>query len=161
MPSRTSAASTPEDAPASATLKDAEGDADSVDLTSVRLDRTAEDLRVTYELADGLPQSGTVGIFLSVSSSDGSEARQAGVKWIDGSQIAYFVYDFTTQKNLPGEVVTKGKKVTARFPLEEFVQLGNTWKWSATTSVEGKDVDDCPDQGTDPLNPKKGTISNR
>ena len=146
---------------ASATLKDEKGDAHLADLTSVRLDRTAEDLRITYQLADGLPRNGTAGIFLSVSSSDGSAVRQAGVKWLDGDQIAYFVYDFEQQKNLPGEVVTKGNKIIAAFPLSEFAPLGEIWKWSATTSLEGEDLDDCPDQGSDPLNPKKGTLSSQ
>lgn len=158
---RTSAPSTQETASVSATLKDAKGDADSADFTSVRLDRTTDDLRVTYQLADGLPRNGAAGIFLSVSSSDGSAARQAGVKWLDGDQIAYFVYDFEKQKNLPGEVVTKGNKIIATFPLSEFAPLGDLWKWSATTSIEGEDLDDCPDQGSDPLNPKKGTLSSR
>ena len=132
-------------------LKDAKGDAESFDFTSVRLDRTTEDLQVTYQLADGLPRNGTAGIFLSVSSSDGSAARQAGVKWLDGDQIAYFVYDYEKQKKLPGKVAMKGKRIIATFPLIEFAPLGNVWKWSATTSLEGEDLDDCPDQGRDPL----------
>jgi hypothetical protein len=34
-------------------------------------------------------------------------------------------------------------------------------EWSVATSLEGNDLDDCPDQGSDPPNPKKGTLSSQ
>jgi hypothetical protein len=148
---------------ASATLRDPIKDAVGGDLTSVRLDRTAEQLRVTYELAAPLPRVGTTGIFLAVSNSDSSIALQAVVKWLDGDQIAYFVSDSSSarQKNLNGDVLRNGKKIVATFPIQEFAQLGDLWKWYATTTIEGKDVDSCPDAGDDPLRPKTGRLSSR
>jgi hypothetical protein len=44
--------------------------------------------------------------------------------------------------------------LTAEFPYDAVVGLGETWKWSATTNVQGDDVDNGPDEGTDSLNPR-------
>jgi hypothetical protein len=82
-------------------------------------------------------------------SRSGDRAFQLGVKYLDGEQIAYFVFDVggAQQQNLPGTPSLDGPVLTALFPYDAIEDLGQRWRWSAGTNVEGDDVDDCPDEG--------------
>jgi hypothetical protein len=147
--------------PASASGKDPRGDGAKGDITSVKLDRTDTALNLTVTLVKRLPTNGASGVFVNLSSVDGDVAMQAGVKWADGAQIAYFVFDSasTKQKNLPGRATVSGNIIKATFPVADLADLGNVWKWQVVTSVDGQDADSCPDPGDDPiLNPVRGRL---
>jgi hypothetical protein len=90
------------------------------------------------------------------SSPSGDRALQFGVKFQDGAQVAHYVFDAGSadQQNLPGAASLAGSVLTTDFPYGALAELGKTWKWSATTNVQGDDVDDCPDEGDDALNPR-------
>jgi hypothetical protein len=88
-------------------------------------------------------------------------SAQLGVKFLGGKQIAHFTFDFGSaqQQNVTGAVSLAGTMLAAEFPYDAVAGLGETWKWSATTNVQGDDVDNCPDEGPDSLNPR--TVSFR
>ena len=58
------------------------------------------------------------------------------------------------EQNLDGQPVVDGKVVTVAFPWDAVSDLGAVWNWSATTTVEGEDVDYCAEPGAEVLNPK-------
>ena len=124
------------------------------------LDRTANELRVTFTLVKPLPEAGSSGVFLNLSNPDGSVAMQTGVKWLDGAQIAYFVFDSGSaiQQNLSGEALVKGETIVATFPVDSLSPLGNLWEVQAVSSIDGKDADTAPEPGDDVLNPNRVTL---
>jgi hypothetical protein len=63
-----------------------------------------------------------------------------------------------SQQNMEGEAVISGNKIITTFRLSAFEGVGPEWQWSATTSVDGRDADSCPDQGDDPLKPNMGKL---
>jgi hypothetical protein len=62
--------------------------------------------------------------------------RRAFAQVRQGSNIQLLSYSLVT-----------GAVLTTDFPYDAMAELGKTWKWSATTNVQGDDVDDCPDEG--------------
>ena len=146
--------------PASASIDDKKGDTAAGDITKVGLDRTANELRVTFTLVKPLPEAGSSGVFLNLSNPDGSVAMQTGVKWLDGAQIAYFVFDLGSaiQQNLSGEALVKGETIVATFPVDSLSPLGNLWEVQAVSSIDGKDADTAPEPGDDVLNPNRVTL---
>lgn len=137
-------------------VADPAGDAVAgIDLVNVKLVKANDSLQVTWTLASPLPSKDTVGLYLNVASADGSEAGQLGVKYLDGKQIAHFVYLGTTNRNVTGPVVVDGKTVTATFLLADLTRLGSTMRWSAAVTAAGSDSDTAPDKGPDLLNPKR------
>jgi hypothetical protein len=143
-----------------ASCTDAAGDGGPADLTTVELVEGGEGLRATFTLAAPLNTStGTALLSLMVSSQDGETARQLGAKWIDG-QAEVFVFDSGTAQNEYVDVppVVDGSTVNVTFPRSAIEGLGDTWRWGATASVTGTDVDDCPEPGDDVLNPARQTF---
>jgi hypothetical protein len=141
---------------AAATCTDTTGDGKPADIKSITLRRNSEQLMVQFKLTARPPRTGTVLYSILASSPKGDKALQLGVKYLDGQQIAYFVFDGEgPQQNLPGNASREGSLLTATFPYEAVAALGETWRWSGNTNVEGRDVDDCPNAGADALNPKK------
>jgi hypothetical protein len=104
-----------------------------------------------------LPQTGTFLVAVLPGSTDGSKARMLGAHWLDGKLIGYYVVDpaqSPVQQNLKGEPFVDGNVIKATFPWSAVSDLGAIWNWTAGTSVEGEDVDDCPEPGPDMLHPK-------
>ena len=156
----TTAAQAPAGGVRAASCTDATGDGGPADLTAVELAEGGEGLRATFTLAAPLDTStGTALLPLAVSSQDGETARQLGAKWIDG-QAQVFVFDSGTAQNeyvdLPP--VVDASIVNVTFPRSAIEGLGDTWRWGATTSVDGTDVDGCPEPGDDVLNPARQTF---
>jgi hypothetical protein len=113
---------------------------------------------VKFKLTARPPRVGIVLYSVTASSMKGDRVRQLGVKYLDGQQIAYFVFDpggEPLQRNLAGNASRADSLLTAAFPYDAIAALGETWEWSGSTTVEGRDVDDCPNAGADTLNPKK------
>jgi hypothetical protein len=111
---------------------------------------------VEFKLTAQPPRRGTVLYSVTSSSMRGDRVRQLGVKYLNGQQIAYFVFDGEgPQQNLAGSASRDGSRLTAAFPYDALSSLGERWSWSGNTNVEGRDVDACPNAGTDILNPKK------
>jgi hypothetical protein len=138
------------------TCTDKRGDGESADIRSVVLREDGDRLEVMFELTSQPPSAGTVHWAILASSPSGDRALQLGVRFQDGKQIAHYVFDVGSadQKNLPGAASLAGAVLTTAFPYAAVAELGRTWKWSATTNVQGDDVDDCPDEGDDALNPR-------
>jgi hypothetical protein len=142
----------------SATCTDKAGDGkEDNDLTGVTLKRDGDKLAVTVNTTHPIPTSGSALFAVSAWSEDGETGYQLGVKYVDGQQIAHFVFNPTTasQANLNGDVNTTGNTTTATFPLSELDSLGESFRWSAVYTIEGNDVDTCPEPGEDTLNPKR------
>ena len=106
-----------------------------------------------FELTTRPPATGTVHWAILASSPSGDRALQLGVRFQDGKQTDHYIFDAGSadQRNLPGAASLTGAVLTTDFPYDALAELGKTWKWSATTNVEGDDVDDCPDEGSDAL----------
>jgi hypothetical protein len=136
--------------------RDRRGDGQSADIRSVVLHRDGDRLRARFELISRPPTVGTVHWAILASSPSGDRALQLGVKFQDGAQVAHYVFDAgsTDQQNVSGSASLTGGVLTADFPYDAVAELGKTWRWSATTNVQGDDVDDCPDEGADALNPR-------
>jgi hypothetical protein len=111
---------------------------------------------VRFQLTARPPTAATVHWAILASSPSGNRALQLGVRFQDGRQTDLYVFDAGSadQQNLPGAASLDGAVLMVAFPYDAVAELGKTWKWSATTNVEGNDVDDCPDEGDDPLNPR-------
>lgn len=137
------------------TCNDPPGDGRPLDISAVKLAHVGDHLVVNFTTTTTPPSSGTTLWSLQVASASGDKAGQLGVKFLDGRQIAHFVFDLGTAKqtNLEGGTTVAGKTLTASFPYAAVTSLGLNWTWRAETSVDGLDVDACPQEGDDPLNP--------
>lgn len=129
--------------------KDVAGDSASktVDLDQVRLLSDGSLMFVTFTTAANVPTTGTVLYSVTAWSSDGKTGYQLGSKFQNGKEIANFVYNLTTnkQENITNGAVAADNTVTTRYPLAKLAGLGDTFGWSGTVTVDGTDVDRCPD----------------
>ncbi|MDB5963493.1 MAG: hypothetical protein JWP59_4787 [Massilia sp.] len=141
-PEQSSEAPSETAAPASATcnLKGKSGG-------TATLEQTSDGLVMTFA---GLPVPDTGTALYSVSAYDaaGEQGGQFGVKYQDGEQIAFFVFDFGTveQTNLDGEAETSTDGITATAADADLGPLSGVevGSWSATYNVNGNDVGTCP-----------------
>jgi hypothetical protein len=120
-PANTSAAtptSTGSSSGEGASCSDAAGDGAPLDLLTVTLTRVGDRLAVKFVTKGSPPAADTALYAVAVSSASGEKTRQLGVKFADGRQVAYFVFDMGAgqQQNLPGEALRKGRVLTASFP---------------------------------------------
>jgi hypothetical protein len=124
------------------------------------LAHTDDQLVVTFTTTAAAPTAGTALWSLMVASAAGDKSGQLGVKFLDGGQIAHFVFDFGTaqQTNLQRPVAVTAKTITASFPYTALDALGVDWTWRAVTNVDGNDVDSCPQEGNDSPSPTKLTF---
>lgn len=129
--------------------KDAAGDSTSkaVDLDQVRLLNDGSLMFVEFTTIADVPTTGTVLYSVTAWSPDGKTGYQVGSKFQNGREIANFVYNLTTpkQENITNGAVAADKTVSARYPLAKLTDLGDTFGWSGTVTVDGADVDLCPD----------------
>jgi hypothetical protein len=141
-----------------AVCQDARGDGTKAqDLTKVVLVSDGRELTITYMTSRPMPTNDTVLYAITAWSADGNAGYQLGVKYLDGRQIAYFVADLVAanQVNLDGDPQVSGTTVTATFPMDEIRGLGVQFDWAAVVTGAGTDIDFCPDEGDDILNPKQ------
>lgn len=126
--------------------EDARGDGET-DLHSARLLSDGTLMFLTYELEDDVPSSGTVLYSVTAWNDAGDAGYQIGTKFQNGQEIANFVYDMTAseQENITNGAVHADGQVSTRYPLDSLSGLGDSFTWSATVTVDGKDVDRCPD----------------
>jgi hypothetical protein len=132
---------------------DPKADGGGLDLTGVSLRRNGSNLEVTWSVTTSEISSGTAGFYVNVASADGSAADQLGVKYLDGRQVGYFVSG-EANVNVAGEAARSKRTIMGLFPMNELQRYGRNFKWSATTTRDGNDMDACPDPGSDVLNPK-------
>lgn len=137
---------------ASSECVDPTGDAAVGDIAAVELTSDADNLHVTWTLTQNEIESGTTGFYLSLASEDGMAAGQLGIKYLDGQQIAYFTFDGTNREISATAQVTP-TTVAGTFRLADLQPYGTNFKWHATTTKDGADVDACPDPSGDILNP--------
>lgn len=129
--------------------KDAAGDSKSksVDLDQVRLLSDGSLMFVVFTTVADVPTTGTVLYSVTAWSPDGKTGYQIGAKFQNGREIANFVFNLTTskQENITNGAVAADKTVSTRYPLAKLSGLGDTFGWSGTVTVDGADVDRCPD----------------
>lgn len=132
----------------SSSCVDVTGDGGLADIREVDLAENSDGLRVTFRLS-GPPVSSTGTVLLSVTawSRDGDIGRQLGMKWANLDFTA-FVFDVSEgrQEDVPTQPVIDGDTVTVTFPATATDELGSPWLWTATTTTNGADVDECPDE---------------
>lgn len=129
--------------------KDAAGDSKSttVGIDQVRLLGDGTLMFVVFTTEADIPTTGTVLYSVTAWSPDGKTGYQIGSKFENGQEIANFVYNLTTneQENITNGAVAADKTVSTRYPLAKLAGLGDTFSWSGTVTVDGTDVDRCPD----------------
>lgn len=95
-----------------------------------------------------VPPRGTALYSATVFDKSGEYGAQLGVKYLDGEQIAYFIFseDLVKQTNLNGEATVDGDTVSGSFPSDHLGALADAGpaSWSAAINVEGNDVGLCP-----------------
>jgi len=145
-------------APTGARCADRAGDGKDLDLTRVAVSRQDGELTVTWTTAKALPTTGTFLLSIFTATPEGDDAKQFGVKYQGGKQTAYFVFDMSEaqQENVPGAARRSGRVLTGTFPESG---LSESFHWRAIASREGNDVDFCPEEGDDVLNPATITYS--
>lgn len=125
---------------------------DPFGLTFTRLVRTNNGLLVEWETNRPMPPSGDV-LYVVDAFDEGDVFLQLGVEYLDGAQIAFYVFDSTAayQTNLDGGAVRNGNRIEAIFPQDEIADLKGRFRWLSALSVRGDDVT-CPAQrSSDPL----------
>jgi hypothetical protein len=113
----------------------------------VTLEYTEEGFDLTFT-GQPIPPSGTALYSATVFDKTGEYGAQLGVKYLDGEQIAYFIFSEDTgeQINLDGEASINGETVSGSFPADNLGALVDAGpaSWSAAINVEGNDVGLCP-----------------
>jgi hypothetical protein len=111
------------------------------------LEQTADGLVMTFK---GLPVPASGTVLYSVTAYDiaGENGGQLGVKYQDGEQVGYFVFDFgdAEQTNLDGSPEVSGDTLSTSVADADLGPLSGVAvaSWSAAYSVNGKDVGTCP-----------------
>lgn len=141
-PTSQSPSTTPSDASQKATCK-LEGKSGG----TATLEQSEDGLTMTFK---GLPvpKSGTALYSVSPYDAAGETGGQFGVKFQNGEQIAFFVFDFgsAAQTNLDGEADVSGDTVSAIASDADLGPLSGVevGSWSAAYNVNGNDVGVCP-----------------
>lgn len=129
------------------------------DLTRVAVTTDGSTVRVVWELA-GTPGFADHGQSWIVEVSEGF-FRHLALKTVDtagGRDMWRFTYDADRdppQNNLtagrgeagPSSYTLEVNRVTAVFPVSAMPSLADGFSWSALTSFEGTDPDQCPAEG--------------
>ncbi|MEW1981223.1 hypothetical protein AB0333_09885 [Citricoccus sp. NPDC079358] len=128
--------------------EDAAGDGDgAADLETVTLLSDEDLLSITYEVPEDLPSTGTVLYSVTARSPDWDTGYQIGTKFQGDVEIANYIFSFgsSSQKNLDNGTIAVAGEINARYPLKDLEGLGEEFTWSAAITVDGTDVDRCPD----------------
>ena len=129
--------------------KDKPGDSKSeaVDIDVVRLLSNGGLMFMDFTTVADVPTTGTVLYSVTAWSTDGKTGYQLAAKFQDGTEVANFAFSLTTsqQENVTNRAVAADKRVSSRYPLSMLKGLGGTFQWSGTVTVDGDDVDRCPD----------------
>lgn len=113
----------------------------------VTLEDTGDALVMTFD-GQAITKAGTVLYSVMAWDEAGEVGKQLGVKYLDGEQIGYFVYDSgdSNQTNLDGSAEVAGNTVRGTFPADSLDNLkpSEVASWSASFNVNGDDVAMCP-----------------
>jgi hypothetical protein len=113
----------------------------------VTLEYTDEGFDLTFT-GQAVPASGTALYSATIFDKTGEYGVQLGVKYLDGEQIAYFIFleDTFEQINLDGEAIVDGDTVSGSFSADQLGALADAGpaSWSAAINLEGNDVGLCP-----------------
>ena len=125
----------------------------SFGLTSTSLWRSTSGLHAIWKTNRSMPTTGTVLYVIDASDDSGNVSLNLGVKYLDGSQIAYYVFDFDSayQTDLEGYATQQGNRVEAFFPQDAIADLEGRFMWRSVLNVRGDDVDSCPAGGDLPF----------
>ena len=129
--------------------RDVPGAQPGSDITKVTLRSDGTTLSVTYDLS-GMPTAPADGAsWILKVQVDGGGIYQLGLKLV-GREASRFVFDFgpARQENLTPTYTAEDRRLVVAFPLASFRAVGKSFSWSATTTYAGKDIDDCPENGT-------------
>jgi hypothetical protein len=90
--------------------------------------------------------SDSVGFFLNLSSTDGQHGGQASVRYTNGEQSSFSTFSFADAQNkeLDRKAEVSGSSVIASFPMENLADYGLPFRYSGATTLDGEDVDACP-----------------
>jgi hypothetical protein len=115
----------------------------------VTLTDAGESLTVQWQSGSGTGAQSTLWAVM-LTGADGG-VYQLGVKQI-GTQAQSFVFDFGTAKqeevSAPGAMAATPTGVTESFAYSKMPDLGATFEWKASLSIDGQDVAFCPGSGT-------------
>lgn len=139
-PAKPTGESTPQPSAATCTLKGAQS-------AKVTLEEQGDALVATF---DGQPIADKGTVLYSVTAWDqaGEEGVQLGMKYLNGDQVGYFVFDYGTseQSSLDGTPEVSGEVVQGTFPTHLVGDIADAGvaTWSASLNVDGDDVGTCP-----------------
>ncbi|MFE5339890.1 hypothetical protein ACFQ80_06695 [Isoptericola sp. NPDC056578] len=89
--------------------------------------------------------------FLTLArSADRESSYQFGTKFLDGAEIANFVFDMNAsdQESVTNGAVFADGQVSVRYPVALLEPLGSDFTWVSTVTQDGKDVDSCGDENS-------------
>lgn len=110
----------------------------SLDLTSLAVDLTQDQVLFVFTYRGAIPTAGTL-LFSTLSGG-----KQYGYKTVDGKESSHFVFDFSTskQENIEAEAVVGPTEATISFP-RAAVDVEALAEGTASLNVDGQDVDEC------------------
>lgn len=86
---------------------------------------------------------GNVLVSLLVTSADGSQSHQLGLKTIDGAVVAHFIWDGTSQRLVDSVAMPEATSANQVFPSDALDGLGEDVTVEAVLTLDGVDVDRC------------------
>jgi hypothetical protein len=124
----------------------------------VELKRLGDNLQVSYELEEALPEGEAVLYTVDAWDLDGELGSQLGVEIDRRERVTQYVrvYPGETRTDVEGaEVELAETSLVATYPLDELTSLGKQFEWSATVKIGADPADSCPAVGPDPLEPER------
>jgi len=132
------------------TCTDQAGDgAQGIDISEASLHSDGTLVYATATLAEPIQPSdvGEFGYLVSAFSEDGETGYQFGTKFLDGSEIANFVFDMgaASQENVTNGAVFADGMISVRYPVDLLSDLGPGFHWYGVVTLDGADIDSCGD----------------
>lgn len=123
-----------------------EPDRGPVDLRGVRLTSAPGGLTAAFRLgASPTAVPGVLQLTVGIWNREGAAERSLDVRWADGvPDVRIYDVGDAVDRALPVRPEVAGRTVTVHFPASATAGLGRSWRWEAFASVDGTDVDDCP-----------------
>ena len=132
------------------TCTDDRGDGSSgVDIEDVSLSNDGSLVFASVTLSEPIDPADVNDLsFLTLArSADGESSYQFGTKFLDGAEIANFVFDMNAshQENVTNGAVFADGQVSVRYPVALLEALGAGFTWTSTVTLDGQDIDTCGD----------------
>ena len=112
-------------------------------LTAATLFKGTGSLLMKYEFDGPVPLSDTFLVGTFGRSADGNTIRQYGIKFLDGAEIAYFVFDHNAAKQTNLQDITptiEDNLILAPYSDDHFKELGEGATFDAYVNARGHDT---------------------